>query len=635
MRLILDMLRVVRRSDAGQAGAGFLDEDLDQARQTAGADCRAQLFQRFAVQQRRHVAGLGQGDGGARPAGAGVQHILHRRDHLRPVQRLGQVAIHAGGNAGLGVARHGRGGHRQDRHPAVDAGQLPDCLGGCQAIHHRQPHIHQHHIVLGRFGGGDRLGPIARQIDRIACLAQDGGGDELVHAAVLRQQNAAIGERHGRQDRIHGRCEARWRRARGRYRHQREVEEEGAAFARGAVDRDLPAHQRHQPLADGEAETAAAMLPQRRPFGLDEPGEQPRPQLGRNAHAGVGHRHAQPAIRQRRHADLHRAAVGKFHRIIHQVQQHLLQPLHIADGAGGQAVVQTGGQGNALLGCGGRHQVEHLAYRVDQVEGLGADLQPAGLDAAEVQQFVHRGQQRLAAAARGLGIGALFGVQIGVEQQRQRAHNAMQRRADLMAHEGQEVAFLAVGAFGRRAGLHRLALSTDPGGHVVLDADECQQLAFGIEHRRAAQFIDEALAVAPVVNQLDGYRTRLGYRAAQQVGGRGVGARPLQEAAVTAQNFLRRVAGDLQEGGVCENNRAVGQIRVGDHHPCRGGGYGQRQRTLKTYRRSGAQRVPQIGIATSIEHHFGHHGRGDHDVTHDRSTAIRRAPAYGHDPLER
>ncbi len=65
-------------------------------------------------------------------------------------------------------------------------------------------------------------------------------------------------------------------------------------------------------------------------------------------------------------------------------------------------------------------------------------LQLAGFDFREVENIVDDGQERVGAAARGFDIFPLFVGQFRVEQQRNHADDAVHRRADFVAHVGEE-----------------------------------------------------------------------------------------------------------------------------------------------------------------------------------------------------
>ena len=67
------------------------------------------------------------------------------------------------------------------------------------------------------------------------------------------------------------------------------------------------------------------------------------------------------------------------------------------------------------------------------------DLELAGLDLREVEDVVDDRQQRLAGVADRLRVVALAGVEVGLEQQIGHADDAVHRRADLVAHVGEEV----------------------------------------------------------------------------------------------------------------------------------------------------------------------------------------------------
>ncbi len=80
------------------------------------------------------------------------------------------------------------------------------------------------------------------------------------------------------------------------------------------------------------------------------------------------------------------------------------------------------------------------------------------LDLGEVEHVVDDHQKRLAGIADGFRIKALFLGQIGVHQQVRHADDAVHRRADLVAHVGEEGRFGAVGGFGAGLGLFEIAL---------------------------------------------------------------------------------------------------------------------------------------------------------------------------------
>ena len=108
-----------------------------------------------------------------------------------------------------------------------------------------------------------------------------------------------------------------------------------------------------------------------------------------------------------------------------------------------------------LLGVQRHHLGDFMDQRV-QVEVDGFDIELAGVDFREIEDVVDHGQQGMAAVQRDLGVFALFFIQFRGEQEFGHTQHAIHRRADLMAHVGEELGF----CFGRAIGdgflLHQL-----------------------------------------------------------------------------------------------------------------------------------------------------------------------------------
>ncbi len=93
---------------------------------------------------------------------------------------------------------------------------------------------------------------------------------------------------------------------------------------------------------------------------------------------------------------------------------------------------------------------QHLIHSFDgqaQVERAGLDRQLAGLDLGEVEDVVDDGEQRLPRTAHRVGILALLRGKFRVQQQAGHADYSIHRRADLMAHVGQEFGLVPAGGF--------------------------------------------------------------------------------------------------------------------------------------------------------------------------------------------
>ena len=75
------------------------------------------------------------------------------------------------------------------------------------------------------------------------------------------------------------------------------------------------------------------------------------------------------------------------------------------------------------------------------------ELELAGFHFREVQNVIDDGEQGGAAVADGFGVVALQGIKLRVEQEFGHAEHAVHRRADLVAHVGEELALCTVGRF--------------------------------------------------------------------------------------------------------------------------------------------------------------------------------------------
>ena len=100
-----------------------------------------------------------------------------------------------------------------------------------------------------------------------------------------------------------------------------------------------------------------------------------------------------------------------------------------------------------LLGCLFRDQRGGGVQQAFHLERPGVDLQHASLDLAEVEHVVDDAQQVLARLLDLLHIVPLLRVHGCVQRQVAHADDGVHRRADLVAHVGQEVALVLVGGF--------------------------------------------------------------------------------------------------------------------------------------------------------------------------------------------
>ena len=172
-------------------------------------------------------------------------------------------------------------------------------------------------------------------------------------------------------------------------------------------DSDLPSHELHELFHDRQSKPRAAELPCGGSVGLRERGEQPCQRLGGDADAGVGdrafHRQCSGVLRQEMepHGDL--AAVGEFHSIAHQIQQHLAEPGRIADGSIGNIRRKKTGQVQPFSLSWIGEQINRLFNRLAQLELHLLEFQLPGLDLREIQNTVDDAEKSGAGAVHAVG----------------------------------------------------------------------------------------------------------------------------------------------------------------------------------------------------------------------------------------
>ncbi len=177
---------------------------------------------------------------------------------------------------------------------------------------------------------------------------------------------------------------------------------------------------------------------------------------GDDADAGVLHHdfHGDAAVaaRQRETCTQHLAALGELDGVAHQVGQHLAQPQRIAAHAGQRGVVLriVGHQFHALALGGVREHGQHFLHQRRQVQVHCLQFHLSGLDLRVVEDVVER---RSAGAVRNPARPAPIRVcrassWLLQQQQFVHAQHAVERRADFMAHGGQEHALGAAGRLG-------------------------------------------------------------------------------------------------------------------------------------------------------------------------------------------
>ena len=146
--------------------------------------------------------------------------------------------------------------------------------------------------------------------------------------------------------------------------------------------------------------------------------------------------------------DQHMALLGELDGIAEQVGDDLPEAAGIADDEGGQTRIDANDQFEVLFGDARRNQRRHVLDRFGKPERRRIERQLAGIDLGEIEDVVDDGEQRIAGFDDDVGEGLLARRQLGLGEQFGHAEHAVHRRADLVAHIGQEFGFGAVGGFG-------------------------------------------------------------------------------------------------------------------------------------------------------------------------------------------
>jgi hypothetical protein len=190
------------------------------------------------------------------------------------------------------------------------------------------------------------------------------------------------------------------------------------------------------------------------------------------------------------------AGLGELHRVAGEVDEDLAQPIRVADDARRHLRGDEGRDLDALALGFGRKELDHALDHGPDVEGLGQEVDPAGLDLREVEDLVDEREERLPRGLHGADIGRLLGSGRGVEEEPGHAEDAVQRRAELVADGREEARFRLARRLGLGAGLVQGALGSDPFGDVAAGAHAVGADARGaaLDHRRTLARADQRLA---------------------------------------------------------------------------------------------------------------------------------------------
>ncbi len=228
------------------------------------------------------------------------------------------------------------------------------------------------------------------------------------------------------------------------------MEAEHAALARRALHGDLAAQQLRQVARNRQAQARAAVLAVGAAIGLLECFKNQLLLVFGNADAGVVHRKCQGAGLVLRQLQVHAAPVRELDRVGQQVLQNLAQALAIGLRVGRHAGCNMAGQRQPLLLGHRAQRLDQRLHRRGQIDRLQHHGRLAGLDLGQVQNVVDQCQQVVAGRVDRVRILDLLGRQVArlvVAQQLGQDQRGIQRRAQLVAHVGQELALVLAGHF--------------------------------------------------------------------------------------------------------------------------------------------------------------------------------------------
>ena len=342
-----------------------------------------------------------------------------------------------------------------------------------EPAHRRHPPVEQHQVerALQRGFGweqqGDRFGARAR------LHGLDAPGGEHLDEHMARALDVIDDERTQAADRQELPREV----APGAHR-QLQFEVHGAAPTGLAIDHEGAAHLRHEALGDHEPEARTAEAPRDRTVGLRERREEQLLVRRGDADAGVLDRELQTSEggrrrRQRGHPQTDVPGLGELHGVADEVVQHLAEPQRVAHERRGQAGLDTKVELHALAFGAKREEVDDGLEQLIEVELRLLDQDPIGLQLGIVEDVVERRQQRLRGAVDALEVLSDPRRQLGqARPECGEADDRVHRRADLVAHVGEEHALGGVRCLGLDLRPFQRLLDRDLGREVVVDADD-------------------------------------------------------------------------------------------------------------------------------------------------------------------
>ncbi|MNZ85546.1 hypothetical protein D3C78_1043410 [compost metagenome] len=240
---------------------------------------------------------------------------------------------------------------------------------------------------------------------------------------------------------------------------QTQLEPETTALPLGALQANPPAQFFHQMLTDCQPQAGTAIAPRHGFAGLGETVEDFRLHCFGDADTVVGDTHPHPLqallLAQHLNLDSDLPAFGELDRVGQQVAQHLTQKLLGALLTLGQLRIDMARQGTAVGQRPGFKQGDDFVAQLTQGKNHGFGMGFAFFQTGEIQHFVEDGQQPFPSLVQGIQTLAVLHIESGAAQQFSHAENAVERRAQFMAHGRQKARFGQVRRLGLILGAHQ------------------------------------------------------------------------------------------------------------------------------------------------------------------------------------
>jgi len=223
---------------------------------------------------------------------------------------------------------------------------------------------------------------------------------------------------------------------------QRDVNPRAARGLALYVDRSP--HQLGQTLRDGEPQSRSSESTRRRSVRLREWVEDRGVFFFRYPDSRVAyaerHRHPLGVDALAVHTHDHFARLGELHRVADQIDHDLTKPRRIAAERGRKVGPDLAGELESLGVGARRERAQSVGNRVAWIEIDHVDFELARLDLGEVEDIVDDSEQCVAGRSNRFEILALFRGHVRSQRKIGHADDAVHRRADLVAHVGEEFA---------------------------------------------------------------------------------------------------------------------------------------------------------------------------------------------------